>query len=247
MKACHDVDALESPAFADFHEFLRECFSADPPCGSEELERFESRLRGKLFGVGREVMRKQLERLDVGDDQVRVGEKLYRRVAHLEATYLTSMGPVCLRRHLFEAKGEHHAICPVEMRAGIVEGEYTPQAARLMARMVSAMPSDEAEAVCKEWGGMTPSGSALDRLPKKLSTRWEAHRQEWEAALRKPEPIPEEAVTCAISLDGVLVPMNSSEAKEKQEASGKQPMGPADYREAACGTVSFYNYGAQIN
>jgi len=33
-----------------------------------------------------------------------------------------------------------------------------------------------------ELGGMQPSASTLDRLPKTLSARWEANREHWEAA-----------------------------------------------------------------
>jgi hypothetical protein len=110
-----------------------------------------------------------------------------------------------------------------------------------MALMMSEMPSAQAEAIFKEFGSMKPSGSALDRLPKKLSAHWESHRKEWEAALRRPEPVPNEAASCAASLDGVLVPMNTRQAREGQVASGKQPKGPADYREVGCATVSFYD------
>jgi hypothetical protein len=55
---------------------------------------------------------------------------------------------------------------------------------------------------------MTPSKSSLDRLPKQLSERWEAERERFEAALRAEETVPPEAITMAVSLDGVMVPMN---------------------------------------
>ena len=240
MTTCHDSDPLKSPVFDPLREFLR-ARRAGAPASGQEFEEFERELRTVLHGVEKELVREELVHLDISDEQVRIGAKIYRRVAFSEATYLTAAGPISLKRHLFEAKGEHHAVCPVELRAGIVEGEYTPLAARLMARVMSEMPSDQAESLFEEFGGMKPSGSALDRLPKKLSARWEAHRKEWEAALRKPEPIPQEAASCAASLDGVLVPMNTSEARENQAASGKEPKGPADYREVGCATISFYD------
>jgi hypothetical protein len=59
---------------------------------------------------------------------------------------------------------------------------------------------------------MNPSKSSLDRLPKQLSRCWEAERERFEAALRGEETVPPEAVTVAVSLDGVMVPMKEGGA-----------------------------------
>ena len=83
----------------------------------------------------------------------------------------------------------------------------------------------------RELGNMTPSKSSLDRLPKALSARWEAQRESFEASLRKSAEVPEEAVTVAVSLDGVMVPMKHDGTKHES----------AGYREAGCATLSFYD------
>ncbi len=91
---------------------------------------------------------------------------------------------------------------------------------------------------------MTPSKSSLDRLPKQLSGRWEAERERFEAALRAEETVPPEAVTMAVSLDGVMVPMkDGARTQKRQEAQeqGKHTCGPAGYQEVGCGTLSFYD------
>ena len=91
---------------------------------------------------------------------------------------------------------------------------------------------------------MTPSKSSLDRLPKQLSGRWEAERERFEAALRSEETVPSEAVTVAVSLDGVMVPMkDGARTQKRQEAheQGKHTCGPAGYQEVGCGTLSFYD------
>ena len=64
------------------------------------------------------------------------------------------------------------------------------------------------------FGGLKPSKSSLDRLPKQLGQRWERERIEFEDVLRAQERVPAEAVSMAVSLDGVMVPM-------KNVASGK--------------------------
>ena len=54
-------------------------------------------------------------------------------------------------------------------------------------------------------GNMTPS--TLDRLPKGVSAHWEAERERFDAA----SEVPDEAVTVAVSLDGVMVAMKDAQ------------------------------------
>ncbi len=89
---------------------------------------------------------------------------------------------------------------------------------------------------------MTPSKSSLDRLPKQLSERWEAERERFEAALRAEQTVPREALTVAISLDGVMVPMKDGRRAQKRQDAKDQDQhtrGPAGYQEVGCGTLRF--------
>ena len=91
---------------------------------------------------------------------------------------------------------------------------------------------------------MQPSKSSVDRLPKRLSARWEAGREGFEASLREGFSVPEEAVNVAVSLDGVMVPMKDGQREAKRARSrvaGKQTKGPTGYQEASCATLSFYD------
>ena len=91
---------------------------------------------------------------------------------------------------------------------------------------------------------MAPSKSSLDRLPKALSARWEANREPFESTLRDVSVVPDEAVTVAVSLDGVMVPMKDgcrANKRERSRAAGRRTNGPAGYREASCATLSFYD------
>ena len=87
----------------------------------------------------------------------------------------------------------------------------------------------------------------LERLPKKLSARWDADSPEFNQTLQEAEHVPDQAVTVAISLDGVMAPMRDGAAIEKRTqtaANGQLTRGPAGYREVGCGTLSFYDrYG----
>lgn len=80
----------------------------------------------------------------------------------------------------------------MEVRAGIVEGYFTPMAAQNAASAVAHLTPQESETMFARMGGMTPSKSTLDRLPKGLSERWETARPRFEAAVRADEEVPNE-------------------------------------------------------
>lgn len=151
-----------------------------------------------------------------------------------------------MNRAIYVPRGDvGRSIVPLDLRAGMVEGTWTPLAARVMARTVASTTPKEAAEIFEEFGGLTPSTSSLDRLPKRLSEMWEIQREAFEQELRSQEQVPAEAVSVGVSIDGVLIPMkDKAEAENKaSEAAddGKKTRGPRDYREAACGTLTFYD------
>ena len=79
-------------------------------------------------------------------------------------------------------------------------------------------------------------------MPKALSGSWEAHRPHFAATLRQQAAISKEAVAMAVSLDGVMAPMQDGQRDAKRaqaRAEGKAPSGPAGYQEVGCATVSY--------
>ncbi len=147
-------------------------------------------------------------------------------------------GPVVVMRTLYRrGRGEERTLCPLELRAGIIEGRWTPLAARQAAFVVAHLTPQEGEDLFRELGNMTPSKSSLDRLPKQLSEHWEGERTRFEAALRAQERVPSQAVTVAVSLDGVMVPMKDGARAQKRDeakAKDKRTRGPAGYSEVGC-------------
>ncbi len=136
-------------------------------------------------------------------------------------TYLTTAGPVSVTRTLYRARRAARAVAALERRVGIVEGYWTPLAARHGALLVSHLTPRDAEQVLATLGPMQPSKSSLDRLPKALSARWEAQRETFETTVREASvAVPEAARAVVVSLDGVMAPMRGG------------------YREAGCATVS---------
>ena len=196
------------------------------PLVDEGFERVERELHERFVEAEREVLGELLERLDVDVPSVEIGERRYHRVLDSTETYTTAVGAVKVRRTLYRC-GRERAVVPMELRAGMVEGHWTPLAARQASCVVAQMTPKEGETLLRELGNMAPSKSSLDRLPKALSARWEANREPFESTLRDVSVVPDEAVTVAVSLDGVMVPMKDGcRANKRERARG----GPAHQR-----------------
>ena len=207
------------------------------------LEEVERELRGAFAEAERGVMAEKLAQYDVDVPKLVIDGITYRRVLRAASTYTCATGEVQVMRSLYRHEAEP-AIVPLDRNAGIVEGHWTPWAARQMVMMTSLLPPQTGENVFAELGLMRPSKSSLDRLPKAMNAVWEADREQFEQQVRAEETIPEGTVTVATSLDGVMTPMKDGKRQAKREqaqAEGKRPQGPAGHQEVGCGTVSFYN------
>jgi hypothetical protein len=236
-----ELTSLQS--FVDLERFLQR-----RPSPEETFESYEKNLSTHMRQVECELKELELAKYDVEDQRILVGGQEYVKCLEKEPkAYLSSSGPVTVPRNLFRPVGGGKAICPLDLRAGII-GSCTPLLARQTSFLMGLMPSAEAASVFVEMGVNGPSASTCDRLPKRLNPVWERNREAWESALREQETVPAETVVLAASLDGVMVPDKAAQAKAKavrEETEKKGPKtktgGPAGYREVGCGTVKMYS------
>jgi hypothetical protein len=236
------ADSRPSSAMDRLRHFLAERERATEPL--ESLAAFERELRSKVAAVEQEAIARELARFDIDVPELEVGGVRHRRVLRAETSYLSSAGPVRVRRTLYRPRGGGPALAPLEVRAGIIEGFWTEQAAQLGAWAVAHLVPSEAEELFERIGSMQPSRASLDRLPKGLSHKWEAKRVAMCEAVRASECVQQDTTVVAVSLDGVQVPMKEGERAQKRErqvAEGKLQRGPSGYREAGCATLSFYD------
>ena len=158
---------------------------------------------------------------------------------------MTAAGPARVLRTLYSTRQDgERAVAALDLRAGVIGSFWTPSAATQATWVVAHLTPQEGEDLFARLGGMPPSKSSLDRLPKEESARWERDRVTFEAALRATERVPKEAVTVAVSLDGVLVPMKDDQRAAKRaraQAEGKAACGPAGFQEVGCATLSLYD------
>lgn len=238
------AESTTSSAFERLQVFMKARRESDGHVA--DFEGLEREVHELFSAAEREFVGEELARADVDVPVLEFKGVAYRNVLRCEETYVTSSGPVRVERSLYAAgRGEHRRrLCPLELRAGIVEERWTPRAAKQAVWAVAQMTPGDAERLFAMLGGMTPSKSSLDRLPKQLSATWEARREDFETELLRQFSVPAEAVSVAVSLDGVMAPMKDGSRREKRErlaAQGRPQCGPAGYREVACGTVSFYD------
>jgi len=235
-------------SFAKLERFLTSRRESSTKEYKMSFEEFEVTLSQVAHEIENEIKADELARYDVKATTISVEGKVFVKCLENEnKRYMTASGSISVERNLYRPQGGGKSICPLELRAGIVEGRYTPVMARQVAYMMGNMTSVETSKLFEELNIEGPSSSSCDRLPKLISEKWEKNRENWENALREQEIIPVEAAIVAVSLDGVMVPDKDGqrEAKKKRKEAtkknlSKQYSGPAGYKEVGCGTVTLY-------
>lgn len=245
MELCHNDWVLGRVAFHRLGQFVRE-YRERWADGPPDFERFEQELHEHIMAIERELLAEELARYDVTAEQIEVDGVTYRPALTSPETYLSAAGPVTVTRNLYRPSGRgSKSICPLELRAGIIRGYWTPRAARQGAFVMAHLTPGDSEALFAELGSMQPSRATLDRLPKELSAHWEVQRQAWEAALQAQERVSAEARVMALSVDGVMIRMKGSGRGAKRAQPGKHASGPTGQREAGCATVVLYDEEGQ--
>lgn len=239
MPACHDlIGPSNLPGALEGIRALMTRVEA----GQLTFAAYEEEARAALTRLGRSMDAAALQGQDVDEAEIWVDGVRCRRVGRWPCLYVGPSGEVRVVRSLYRPDGAEWTLCPLELRAGIVEGYWTPAAASLAMWSVAHLTPAEACELFARSGGMRPSRSTLDRLPKALGEGWEEQRTRFEESVRSGEEVPAAAVAVAVSLDGILVPMKDGQRQEKRQfarSKGKETRGPAGYREAASGTISF--------
>jgi len=189
--------------------------------------------------LGKAALSELLSHYDVDSDVIGFTEQIYRRKHKAPKTYQTAFGSVSIERHVYVNRkkgGDGQSICPLELQAGVIEGYWSPLAAKQASWALAHLTAQEVEDLFFQFGTMNPSRSSLDRLPKILFNSWEPQTLHNHEALIAEESIPKEAVTVATSLDGVMVAMKPNKTTEN-----KGKIVPCEWKEASCGTLSFFD------
>ena len=208
-------------ALERLNNYFEDLAQRNKPIGS--LEAFEREVRELVAQVEQEIVAEGLSQFDIDAPVVEVEGRRYRQVFRGPKSYLSAAGECRVERSLYRARPGEKAICPLEMQAGMVDGYWTPLAARQGVWVTAQLPPGEGEALFRELGHMRPSKSSLDRLSRELGQGWEAHRKDFELSLCEAIEVPAGAVSVSASLDGVMVPMKRPPGEKEEESSTDTP------------------------
>jgi hypothetical protein len=192
-----------------------------------------------IHSLGQAALSDVLSHYDTSTDIISVGEQTYRRKHKAPKEYQTALGPVTVERHVYvnrKKDGNGRSICPLELQSGVIEGYWTPMAAKNAMWALAHLTPQEVEDMLTQFGKMPPSRSSLDRLPKALHQCWEPQKIKHYEQLISKESIPSNAVSFATSLDGVMIGMKPEKLPNEDKKSMK-----TEWREASCGTISFFD------
>lgn len=189
-------------------------------------ERTAMELTGRLEGACVGAM---LTTLDPTAPRVEVDGRTYKRLEQrAECTYYTMRSEVVLNRHLYRAEDVRNGptVVPMDLRAGIVDGRYTPAAAVGFARLAQEMPSRAAAETCESLGVLPYSRSSHFRVGDAVGSRWDDIRDEVEGQLAAEMEIPDGAVAVSVAVDRVSMPMAEPREPtlEDIEAGVKNPI-----------------------
>lgn len=97
---------------------------------SLSFQQIEQTIHDCYVEAARQLIEETLSMYDIADTRVYYGGRLYHKVLECKKTYQSLLGPIKVTRSLFRNKKVQETICPLEKLTGIVEGFWTPQAAK---------------------------------------------------------------------------------------------------------------------
>src|SRR5438067_13491733 len=130
MHALQSSTLLSSATSAmdQLRDFLRQRRAAREPV--QDFDAFAQELH-RLFVAGeREALGHALARFDLDVPALEVDGERYHRVLRCATTYHSAAGPVRVERSRYRSPRGGHAVCPLALRAGLIEGSWTPLAAK---------------------------------------------------------------------------------------------------------------------
>ena len=185
--------------------------------------------------------------LQIDIERVEVNGILYKRMKEpSQGIYFARRGEVWVNRYLYRQVGVRNGptIVPLELRAGIVEGRWPPQAAMAAAHLLQDEPTRDAVRTCAALGVLPYSRSALGGIGEKLGQRWEDRRIEGEDILANNLTVPKEATFVSVSVDRVSLPMVEEvlDEDEKPKINDKgRVCTEVNYRMAYCGVWTLHD------
>ena len=200
-------------------------------CEEADFFNLETETQRIINEGGAQVLKSILSQYDIQTDAVEYKQCRFNRAGRYSKKYQTVFGKVDIERTIYRdlTSRTEKSICPLEIRAGILDGYWTPKSAKIGSLVMTEVPSRTSAMIINEALQINVCSSSLDRLMKGMGEIWEKSREKFDRKIVEKITIPKQAASLVISLDGVLIPTRCTRVL------------PSDSRfeEASCGTLSF--------
>ena len=227
---CAGLSVETVEAFQSAATFIRERMEQRDQ-GPRAFAQLEEGLMDQAFAICRSALRGCIEARDDGGKRVRHDDRTYYRSLPTNKTICTLFGRVTYTRPRYRTASRGSSFVPVDESLGLFDSYLTVPASYRAVLMLDHCTSRDAAALFEKLGGMNPSASQLHRLGEVAGRLWKEGGDMAMDAIRRAERIPAAAVSFAVSLDGVMVPIRPHE-------DGRED---TSWREASCGTISFHD------
>jgi len=209
-------------------------------------EKLEKEIQKMVAKVELSLYEKALEQYDLNVKTIEINGIFYRQVLRNNKTFISSAGPVTVEHSLYRGSNGK-TVSPLELQAGIIEGSWTPTAARISYYVTAELSPYSGEKLLKQIGRFTPSKSSLQRLSQDIGQTWEIKESQFSQQIFDTINIPEGSQTLSVSFDGIMLPLNKkisngykepdkfSDDDKKTTPIKEKPF----YREAACAAINF--------
>jgi hypothetical protein len=229
---------------------------------SHSLMRLEEGVREDLDAIGREAIKQALRSADFDDSEVWINGVQHGRVRRFTETVHTSFGGVSVDKTSYRKDGDSPPVAAMDKALGLVEGGYTPKAAKITCLLTALVVREDVVKIVGEFGGMSMGSATLYRVPQVVMARYEVRRPQLEKVVGERSIIPPTAVTVQFGLDGVMVPQEGEHCEPRgrtpkgdpepprhERSVGTQPSSPRDedgkmgvaWHEASVGTIAYFD------
>ena len=204
----------------------------------------EKRFGEALMSFACQLLAAVLSMYDMDAKYIRFGGEVWRRGTKRRAkSYHSIWGKLRVARWTYLRCGDSggEQLVPLEHRAGLIDGNWTPQCAEGMARLVQSVPPREAAENVEPLGLLPYSRSSFERVAFSCGQRWEDNREQLEDELIEMVEIPDDAAGISVAYDRVRIETDETVRDPVQWPNGREQPREINGRMAYCATVTLHN------
>lgn len=200
--------------------------------------------------IGRRTLETFFESYDSEEKSIRENGELYRLKHEKQSKdFLTCIGKIRIARNVYQRDRGGKSIVLLDRRWDMEHEYMSPEVRESILYTCAHNTPDETANIIDKFGLFHAHGSTIKTLLKNTGEFVEQYKDEIVDSIHCDEPLPNSSPDVMVcSLDGVNVLLNEKNENGKtpgrpKDRPGKQRVVPikSSYKNAVCGTVSFYN------